>query len=288
MNLAAQPAFTAPFHAVVDTAAFGIAAIRAARGLAVADFDDDGDDDVILGREPVAGRYYAAIEQSERLDHNWVGLALGDPNGADRSPIGARVEVRKLLTQQVIGVSQVDGGSGRGSQRQRRLLLGLGPYEGDLEVAVRWPSGRPSVDTVTVLNAYHEIHQPATVAILDSTVTFGFDFDPVTGLMDWRFEWQTDNWTDSAFDVVEIQCIRGHSCGFAEVTLEADDPLVDVALQRADAEIGIYDHTLIWRDQTCYLGCTYRFTVTSKVDETRENVTSGLHQFSFLACPSGN
>ena len=148
--------------------------------------------------------------------------------------------------------------------------------DGPCHVVLGSPTGRPDEHLGLAVNAYHTLQQSDQVAVLDSTVAFGFDFDPDTGTMDWRFEWQTTNWTDPACDVVEIERVRGSSCGFDNMVLSVD------------AESGVSHHTLTWRAQSCFLGCTYRFHVASKVDETKQAVTSESHDFSFFACPSGD
>jgi len=293
MNLNGQAQFGSRFHAVDDGVTFSLDNGRYARGLAAADFDGDGDHDVVLGRpsaDTPTGRYYAALEQDERLTNHWVGVNLVDPDSPHRSPIGARVEVRNWNTLDLLGVAQVDGGSGRGSQQPRRLHFGLGTQEQDLRVEVRWASGRPQVRRIlgTDLDRYHTIAQGDSVEISEPSITVSFDFDPATGSMDWRFEWETDNWTDAGCDAVSIERVRGSSCGFESMVLDAGDPDVDLQCVRDDPQTGTYRHTLVWRARTCYLGCSYRFSVSSKIHESKQAVTSEDHTFSFFACPSGS
>ena len=183
----------------------------------------------------------------------------------------------------------MDGGSGRGSQREGRLLFGLGLETGDVDAEIYWPSGAPQHVVVSPpFDRTVEIHQPWAVAICESTVSFAFEYDPLASSMDWLFHWTTDNWSDSNLDRIEIEKVRGNSCGFTSVSLAAGDPNVIVEMERTSAATGSYRHTLRWQGQPCYLGCTYRFKVFSRIATTKQEIASAYHQLAFPACPSSN
>ncbi len=290
MNLGAVPDFEAPFKGVASDLMFDqVENNHSAQGLATADFDEDGDGDFALGRLTSSGRYYTAADESEGQSYQWLGLVLSDPDGGIRSPIGARVTLRDVSTGSVIARDHLDGGSGRGSQREGRLLFGVGPETGDVEAEIYWPSGAPQYVVVAPpFDRTVEIHQSWTVAICESTISFAFEYDPLASSMDWLFHWTTDNWSDSNLDRIEIEKVRGNSCGFASVSLAAGDPNVTVEIERTSAATGSYTHTLRWQGQPCYLGCTYRFKVFSRVAATKQEIASTYHQLSFPACPSSN
>jgi hypothetical protein len=138
----------------------------AAHGVGVADFDGDGDLDVLLGHsharcddqcyETAEVRYFENVS----APGNWVRLRLhgaaGD-TGANRAAIGARVEVR---TADRLQVQEVGGGHGHyGIQHDLALTFGLGTAC-EAEVTVRWPDAALSTQRFTVKAGYrYEVHQ---------------------------------------------------------------------------------------------------------------------------------
>ncbi len=126
----------------------------AAHGVAVADFDRDGDLDVVVGHsrarcedqcyETAQVRYFENVLGSAG---NWVQLALEGGPGTNRSAIGARVEVRAGGR---LGVQEVGGGHGHyGIQHDLALHFGLGDTC-EAEVMVRWPDAAATTETFAV------------------------------------------------------------------------------------------------------------------------------------------
>lgn len=110
---------------------------RIARGLACADFNNDGKPDLIFTHN--ADRPVLLRNDTKTANH-WLRLELeGDGKKSNRNAIGARVEVevagRKL-------VRFVHGGGSYLSASERSLLIGLGAAGQADRVTVRWPSGR--------------------------------------------------------------------------------------------------------------------------------------------------
>src|SRR5262249_23635262 len=91
------------------------------RGLAYADFDNDGRPDLAFRNN--AGRV-ALLRTCTETANNWLRLELvGDGKNSNRNAIGARVEIESGGRRQV---RFINGGGSYLSASDRRLLVGLG------------------------------------------------------------------------------------------------------------------------------------------------------------------
>jgi hypothetical protein len=121
-----------------DAARHGLDSIRDARGVAVADLDNDGRLDLFVtnaGAEPHLFRNVAPAAG------HWLELVL-EGSGKNPRAIGARVWAEAGGARRV---RFVDGGNGFGAQSTRRVHFGLGDAAAVERLEIAWPSGRRQV-----------------------------------------------------------------------------------------------------------------------------------------------
>lgn len=107
------------------------------RGVAGADFDDDGDLDIVVTH---LHRPVALLENQTVTHRHWLGIKLAS---LDRiPPVGGRVAITAGKHRQV---RQVVSGGSYLSVHDDRLLVGLGESVDQVRVEVAWPSGRLDV-----------------------------------------------------------------------------------------------------------------------------------------------
>ena len=142
-----------------EAARHGLDSTRDGRGIAVADFDNDGRLDLFVTNANAEPFLYHNV--APRTNH-WAGFLL-EGRASNREAIGAQLRLtaggRTLLRF-------VDGGNGFASQSTRRVYFGLGPAAAADRLEVRWPSGRrqvftqPPVDRIVRLVEGEETMRP--------------------------------------------------------------------------------------------------------------------------------
>ncbi|HWA87597.1 MAG TPA: CRTAC1 family protein [Opitutus sp.] len=124
-----------------------------ARGVAVADFDGDGDPDVIIAEADGPPRL---LRNDERLGLPWLQVALVPKRGG-RGADGARVEVR---TPRRVFAQTMAPALGLFAQSDSTLTFGLGEDARVREIVVRWPDGTRQVVKPAGVNRRMVIAEP--------------------------------------------------------------------------------------------------------------------------------
>jgi hypothetical protein len=124
---------------------------RAGRGAAFADFDNDGDIDIVVNNVHDTPDLFRLDRSAER---GWIAFRLVGTQ-SNRSAIGARV---RLVTSDGVQLQEVRGGGSYYSQNDLRVLFGIG--DGGVErVEVRWPNGREETWTGLAAVRYHTLKE---------------------------------------------------------------------------------------------------------------------------------
>ncbi len=143
------------FEELFEAAGSGIAAAHCSRGLALGDFDNDGDLDVLITNmnEPPS-----LLRNDLKGGGKWLKLKLVGTI-SNRSAIGARVTVRfgehentQETTQEVMSASSFLSNS------ESRLHFGLKTYN-KADVTVRWPNGGKAIFTGLAASQLHTIYE---------------------------------------------------------------------------------------------------------------------------------
>ena len=111
----------------------GLDSIRDGRGVAAADFDNDGRIDLMVSNangEPLLYRNTAPPA-------NWIELLL-EGTKSNRSAVGAQIRIRTAAGTRLYFVN---GGNGFASQSSIRVHAGLGEAGSVESVEIRWPAG---------------------------------------------------------------------------------------------------------------------------------------------------
>ena len=132
-----------------------LAAPRVTRGLAIGDYDNDGDIDVVMVSQTGPLQLYRNDGGNQ---NHWITLRL-EGTRSNRDAIGAKVVVRTNTATQT---QWVRGGSSYCSQSDRRVTFGLAA-EGKIDaLEIRWPSGMKQKFGPLAANTFYHVREGAT------------------------------------------------------------------------------------------------------------------------------
>jgi hypothetical protein len=124
------------------TTVTGLEGLPATYQAAWADFDQDGDPDLVT-----AGKLW--INQRAK-GNNWLSVMLrGDGTGASTNATGAQVRLQQgsqTLTR------HVEAGTGQGNQNEAALLFGLADHPEPVTLNILWPGGHQTTVAVPAIN----------------------------------------------------------------------------------------------------------------------------------------
>jgi hypothetical protein len=125
---------------------------KAGRGAAFADFDNDGDLDVVVNNVHDTPDLFRLDQSGER---HWIAVRLVGTT-SNRNAIGSRV---RLVTADGVQRQEVRGGGSYYSQNDLRVHFGLGTSRTIERLEVRWPNGREEVWTGLAVDQFHTLKE---------------------------------------------------------------------------------------------------------------------------------
>ena len=125
--------------------AMGADSIADSRGLALLDFDNDGDLDFIINNNPgdhgMESVPPTLLRNEVGQDRSWIAVELVGKT-SNRDGVGAEVTAR---AGEIQALRLMQAGSGYASQHSSRLYFGLGEATLVESLSVRWPGGKVEV-----------------------------------------------------------------------------------------------------------------------------------------------
>jgi hypothetical protein len=141
------------FKDISAEAGAALQAARVGRGLAVADFDNDGNLDVAISS---VGRPAVLLRNQGVGTGNWI-IIRPEGTKSNRFGLGATIQVRTALGTQTREINNV---ASYESSNDIRLHVGVGAAKVIQSIEVRWPSGTKQMLTDVPVNQILTIKEP--------------------------------------------------------------------------------------------------------------------------------
>jgi hypothetical protein len=141
------------FRGVSAQAGPAVQVPRIGRGLAVADFDNDGALDVVISAQ---GQAPVLLRNQGVLGRAWIEIRARG-RASNRFGLGTRVEIDASGLHQAGEINNV---ASYLSSSDLRLHFGLGAAKTIERISVRWPSGRTQILTNVAINQVLTIEEP--------------------------------------------------------------------------------------------------------------------------------
>jgi hypothetical protein len=175
------------------------------RGVAFADFDNDGDLDLCITAD--AGDPTQLWRNDSITGHHWITFEL-EGTCSNRSAIGARVV---LTTDAGSQAKEVSSGAGRGSQNSLPVEFGLGVASSIVEARIFWPSGISQVLTGIAMDQILPVIEPCVAPTLfvghDELLWTRFNQGPPMGFDLVRGDLLTLRSTAGDFTAATLDCL---------------------------------------------------------------------------------
>lgn len=133
-----------------------------ASSCALADYDNDGRIDVLVGQWPIrpGDGELTKLFHNDSASGNWIKLDLRGTS-SNRAAIGARVRLTAVIHgKEITQTREVNAGSGFRSQSDLKQHFGLGDAKAAARAEIRWPSGKTQVVESLTAGKVHTITEP--------------------------------------------------------------------------------------------------------------------------------
>ena len=145
----------ARFRDASSDAGPALARREVSRGTAVADFDRDGDLDLLVTNNNGPARLLQNRLNDDPAAHGWVQFALAGTH-CNRNAIGSRL---RLIAGSSVQQREVRSGSSYASQSELVVHFGLGGEPSATRLEIRWPCGKAQTIESPASNRRHEIKE---------------------------------------------------------------------------------------------------------------------------------